>query len=364
MRFYYLIIFSLLCFKVTWRRRRRLGPIESENSDLCLEATNPVYTPKGDGKYVLDGYEYTPTIQSHPGDHVESYDGTPCSGVPVVLSDTTVMVYRFDVWNIYEMFHSLLNTYVLITTFDLSNPTILFVDGGPVSKLNDDMFGVFSTNLVYGDAATCYRFKNGSFKSSAEFTSLLVTKHGPLKGRGVDHHCRSAILRSFVNMVKRHFDAPYDDFNVRKSSKVIWSSRGMHSRGDNKNYSPTRSVLNEREMVDELSSTTNKAITIVDFGKLTAGESVRLVSDSDYMIGVHGAGLMWSAFLPRHSVLVEIFGGDRGSNNRHYHNLASLSDLHYYEIEPGALEVVGRNLRWRSGDRSLIDKISSSLTTP
>ena len=32
---------------------------------------------------------------------------------------------------------------------------------------------------------------------------------------------------------------------------------------------------------------------------------------------------------PQNSGLVEIFVGDRGSGNRHYHNLASLSDLHY-----------------------------------
>ena len=63
--------------------------------------------------------------------------------------------------------------------------------------------------------------------------------------------------------------------------------------------------------------------------------SVQIASTSHIIAGVHGAGLIWTSFLPRHGGVVELFGGDRGSVNRHYHNIASLADIHYRSLSIG-----------------------------
>jgi hypothetical protein len=68
------------------------------------------------------------------------------------------------------------------------------------------------------------------------------------------------------------------------------------------------------------------------------------------MVGVHGAGLIWSAFMPVHGGLIEIFGGDRPSYNRHYHNVASLADLHYRELSLSG----GNSIGWDDGT---VDKL-------
>lgn len=341
----------------------------------CYESTNVLKNYKRHGnKYILEGYEYSPTITFYNGEKIESYSSPEnCGYGPVRQFDKPViMVNRFDIFNIYEMFHSLLNTFILTKLFSLEKNefTIMFVDGGEKTKLNDDMFGVFTTDLYYGDKDACYKFNNGVFKSSAEFTSILVTKHGALKGRGTNHHCRSALLRDYVAMVKEHFDVKFDDKYYLKHSegpKILWSSRGVHARGNsNKNYKPSRMLIDEKELLTELRQRTGYDIKVVDFGHLTAEESIRVVSESDVMVGVHGAGLMWSAFLPRHGGLVEIFGADRGSNNRHYHNVASLSDLHYQEIKPGVLVTMSRNLKWGKSEtfiKMLVEKINK-VTAP
>jgi hypothetical protein len=63
---------------------------------------------------------------------------------------------------------------------------------------------------------------------------------------------------------------------------------------------------------------------------------------------------MWSAFL---ECLVEIFGGDRSSVNRHYHNIASLADIHYRFL---SLRGNALSLKWdeRSVDQ-IVKKIES-----
>ena len=351
----------------------KLDSIEYESmtgdSD-CYQATSVLRNFQQDGnKYVLVDYEYSPTITINKGPYIGSYEG-PCLGAydggdSNYFDKPVIMVNRFDVFNIYEMFHSLLNTFILTKLFSLEMGSfvILFVDGAERTALNDDMFGIFTPHLEYGDKKTCYNFKKGAFKSSAEFTSLLVTKHGVMKGRGSNHHCRSTLLREFVATAKDHFNIPYDDrhYLKKKTPTIIWSSRGVHSRGtNNKNYKPSRMLLDEKQFLTALRDETGYDIKTVDFGHLTAEESIRTVSGADIMIGMHGAGLMWSAFLPRHGGLVEIFGADRGPNNRHYHNVASLSDLHYSDISPGSLLTVVRNLKW-NGSKTFLRQVMESI---
>ena len=126
---------------------------------------------------------------------------------------------------------------------------------------------------------------------------------------------------------------------------------------------PSRSIVNEDELIhlvgQALVSTYN--ITTVNFGTLTTHESLKIASQSHIMVGVHGAGLIWSAFLRSdpHAGLLEMFGGDRSSVNRHYHNIASLADMHYQSLslkrKPGDLKSA---LIW---DQPTIDNIVSKI---
>ena len=97
-------------------------------------------------------------------------------------------------------------------------------------------------------------------------------------------------------------------------------------------------------------------ITTVDFANLTLYESVKVASQSRIMVGVHGAGLIWSGFLKsdRHAGLLEMFGGDRGPANRHYHNIASLADIHYRSMS------LKGSLRWdKKTVNTIVGKIKS-----
>mmetsp|Transcript_13555 Transcript_13555/g.23359 ORF Transcript_13555/g.23359 Transcript_13555/m.23359 type:complete len:480 (-) Transcript_13555:227-1666(-) len=55
-------------------------------------------------------------------------------------------------------------------------------------------------------------------------------------------------------------------------------------------------------------------------------EQLALVAQTSVLIGTHGAGLTHLMFLPPRARVVEIFCGDRSSDNRHYANLGTMSD--------------------------------------
>ena len=80
-----------------------------------------------------------------------------------------------------------------------------------------------------------------------------------------------------------------------------------------------------------------------DFGNFTHDESIHGAALGDLMVGVHGAGLQWSAWLPGGSPLVEIFGGDRGPPNVHYRNMAGAMQRPYMYCDWGA------KLQWSWG---------------
>mmetsp|Transcript_4998 Transcript_4998/g.4927 ORF Transcript_4998/g.4927 Transcript_4998/m.4927 type:complete len:138 (-) Transcript_4998:315-728(-) len=127
----------------------------------------------------------------------------------------------------------------------------------------------------------------------------------------------------------------------------------------------------------------------IDFGTITSKESIRLVQKLNVLVGVHGAGLIWSAFLnqQQHTTnnndtitntlngrsstssnnmnmnngLVEIFAGDRGPTNYHYHNLASLVDIQY----PSTKMRKGSNkyIRWNEDRTNEVVDLFRSLIT-
>jgi len=126
-------------------------------------------------------------------------------------------------------------------------------------------------------------------------------------------------------------------------------------------YTPSRSLVDEEQFVDALRERTGLSIRVVDFGLLSAKESVQVALNTDVLMGVHGAGLMWSAFMvPGKSSVVELFGGDRSANNRHYHNVASLAGLRYFDVKHGLKSVLGKALKWDNNER-LLDQISAYL---
>ncbi len=65
---------------------------------------------------------------------------------------------------------------------------------------------------------------------------------------------------------------------------------------------------------------------------------VEAITSASVLVGVHGAGMTYSLFLPEHAHIIEIFYGDRGSGNRQFHNIAHWLGLKYHETAYAGLE--------------------------
>ena len=278
--------------------------------------------------------------------------------VKKVLDRVLIRIKRFDVFNPYEAFHGFINTYFLIRVLNLSQDEIQFAftdeDCGdsprnemiwnsinrgkhPIIFTNNN--GVHRQGMYDGIA---YRFKM-AIRASSTGTSILCSNQPPLASRGSDHHCKSAAFRDAMAWMRDNYGSTIQ-WSLKRPlprHRVVFTSRKAYKRTDlgggnnvvGVHHIP-RMLVNEDVFVANLQAALSTAyeVVLVNFGELSPASSIENATNADILLGVHGAALMWSGFLPRHGGLVELFPFGLQHVNRHYHNVAALADLHYREL--------------------------------
>ncbi|KAI8511526.1 hypothetical protein Bbelb_106260 [Branchiostoma belcheri] len=93
-----------------------------------------------------------------------------------------------------------------------------------------------------------------------------------------------------------------------------------------------RRILNEEELLNAMKSETRLEVRRVDYNwkKMSFTEQLKVTQNSDLLIGMHGAGLTHSLFLPDWGVLFELYNCE---DPRCYKDLARLRGVEYYTWE-------------------------------
>ena len=116
------------------------------------------------------------------------------------------------------------------------------------------------------------------------------------------------------------FETPHDN----TMPVLSWMSRSSESR------CRRRCIKNEQDAVAELSKYFH--VNLVDFGAgVTTEQAVAFIKDTDVLIGLHGAGLGYTALLPDRAMVIELkskFGKDKTM----FLNMAASLNLPYYAV--------------------------------
>lgn len=96
-----------------------------------------------------------------------------------------------------------------------------------------------------------------------------------------------------------------------------------------------RTVLNEDELLEEISGNEQYLVNRVSFSyKMSFREQLKVTRNTDIFIGMHGAGLTHLLFLPKWSVLFELYHCE---DPNCYKDLARLKGVHYMTWEKDEL---------------------------
>jgi hypothetical protein len=147
-----------------------------------------------------------------------------------------------------------------------------------------------------------------------------------------------------------------NNFNFTKIITIQW--RKVWPKG--RKYQQ-RILGNGPELADKLSSIlpNNYLIRLVDTASLSIIEQISIMRKTDYLIGVHGAGLSLSIFMPSHSVLHEIL---RKKNIKVLILMSALSGHKIYsDIIKSKLKIINNNDIYFFDEYEFAEKIQKSI---
>lgn len=164
--------------------------------------------------------------------------------------------------------------------------------------------------LVFERAVTSDRALTSSHPMCTRINKLLGAALPHLNKQALDHFAQR--LYTYTNTVPARSD----------QIRITYSKRTGLVR--------TLADKLERRLITQLSSIPGVLINTVDFAKISFEEQVRLIGNTDILIGVHGNGLSHTLFLPNHASVIEIF--PQNSLLLDYRLFADARGLDYYGI--------------------------------
>lgn len=244
--------------------------------------------------------------------------------VDKVVDDFTIAVQRYEYVNLYHTMTDWYNAYIVMRFFGKTpeETHIVWIDAHPKGGLDGVWSTLFSsatrasalprrtkfTNLVWGIigySSTMLRFNEDHLPLVEDFRQFFLTRHGIAPS---SHKLNCSDVS--VLFVWRH------DYVA-------------HPR--NPSGSIARKIANELQLVAE----TRKALRFissrvigVQIDRLDMTTQLQLIANTDILIGMHGAGLTHTLFLPPHAALIELVPA-YAAQLEHFMSMTRWRDLHY-----------------------------------
>ena len=245
------------------------------------------------------------------------------SGVAPNVSDKfTIAITRYEYVNMYHTMTDLYNAFLMLVIFqqEPSNVTVLWVDAHPRGGLDAVWHNLFGDVRRAGDLQQKTLYRNLVWGITGYFSPLN------------DH------LRPTVPYLEEFRDFFLKQYNVADnkvldcsalSILIIWR-RDYIAHPRNPKGVVGRKIKNEKEIEISLRETfPAHHIRSEQMDILDMKDQLEIIANTDILIGMHGAGLSLSLFMPRHGALVELYPRYWSTRNIHFKAMASWRGLHY-----------------------------------
>ena len=264
-------------------------------------------------------------------------DVTPVGGLTLALQ-------RNEYANVYFVMLSLYNAFLALLAFNAQprDITLLLLDAHPESGLDEVWSTLFRRVMLAGHLAEPTRFSALGWVALSHNSPLRQMKEP-----------RVNYLEEFRRFVLNGHGV--DDVRKLNCSSLrllfVWR-KDYVSHPRNQAGKVSRKIANEQELL----AAVGRAVPAgdrVEGRQLDAEpmrEQLRRVSQSDVVIGMHGAGLVHSLFLPRHASLVELYPLRFPSRHKPFRAIASWRGLHY--------------VSWRNTDSRLEKGLDETYVPP
>ena len=286
--------------------------------------------------------------------------------------------------NIFHGLSEIINVICIMYLFNLKpeNIQIIFLES---MKLQDDPFYELYKNIISRGGEPIYikDLKQKYYISSA--IHIPINWDSPLfinlKMKNGFPNCKysTQTYNIFNNLINKYLKIPIFKDSFISDNKIYYYPKSIIQNFKKNiifNYSITiqwrkvwpkgrkyqqRILGNGPELADKLSSIlpNNYLIRLVDTASLPIIEQISIMRKTDYLIGVHGAGLSLSIFMPSHSVLHEILPK---KNIKVLILMSALSGHKIYsDIIKSKLKIINNNDIYFFDEYEFTEKIQKSI---
>lgn len=239
-----------------------------------------------------------------------------------IHTEFTILVVRYEYANLYHTMTDWYNAFLLMEFFNKTQTetNILIVDGHPLGALDSVWSVLFNSSRRISGQSMRTKYSQIVWNTLG-YNSLMMDHYAP--NIPLIEEFRTFFLSSFRIAETRTLDCD------RISILFIWR-RDYVAHPRNPSGSISRKIQNEEELVITLRQNfptfTVKGIQIDLF---EMDQQLKFVTETDILIGMHGAGLTHTMFLPKHAGMIELLPTYWSAANEHFHAIARWRHIHY-----------------------------------
>ena len=245
-----------------------------------------------------------------------------------VISNFTIAIQRYEYANVYHSMNDIFNVFLLHIFFhkDPKDSIILFADGHPKGHIDPLWEKLFGRVIRVRHLKQPVIFREMVWPMLEKFSPLNLFD---LKQVSYIDHFRSFVMNKY-GITPR--SAPNcDNINVL----FIWRHDYL-SHPRNPKGKLTRKIINENELFNATNASfPDIRFTAADLAPMSMTEQLKLISETDIIIGMHGAGLMLELFLPPKGGLIELLPRNPKNFSKKQHdlfkNITRHIPLHYLQ---------------------------------
>lgn len=231
-----------------------------------------------------------------------------------VIQNFTIAIQRYEYANMYHSMNDIFNVFLLHIFFhqDPSNTTLIFADGHPKGHIDPLWEKLFGQIIRVRHLKTKTTFREMIWAMLEKFCPLNLFD---LKQVGYIDHFRSFVLGKYGINVRKSPDC-------EKPNVLFLWRRDYLSHPRNPKQKIMRKISNE----EELFNTTKKAFPdlnfrSVDLATKTMEDQLKIISETDIIIAMHGAGLTLEMFLPPNGAVLELLPYDPKMSSKKQYDL-------------------------------------------
>ena len=235
----------------------------------------------------------------------------------------TLALTRFEYVNLFHTVTNFYNAFLAMTFFKKTpeETAILLVDGHPKGSLDHTWSVLFNKVTRIGNVnhVTLYN----------EFVWVEQGYNSPMRNQKSNATPLVEEFREFF-LNKHEVDGESHKLNCSSINLLFLWRRNYLAHPRNPSGQVSRKIKNEEQLVKYVSEKfMNVNVKAYQLDQFNMSMQLAFISKTDILVGMHGAGLTHSVFLPKHAGLIEFYPNYWPSSIAMFKAIARFRNLHY-----------------------------------